>query len=283
MINIIFSIFSGEISMLRNEGDKLTRVIVCSPSIEYFNYKNRVLHNITQPADKNKAIQQHNSLKSILEKSGCEVIDVPELKDHPNSVFTRDACLCTPAGYINLRMGLKTRVGEEIWMSQTLNSLGEPEYASIKEPGTVEGGDIILAGSVVFVGLSKRTNKQGVKQISKLLNTLGYEIRAITVPSPFLHIGGAMSIIGPKKILCCKNVFPHNFFYGFNKIEISFNTFVSGNVICVGNNEIIADISNTEVINKLKHTGIYIHTIDLSEFVKGTGGPSCLIMPVERK
>lgn len=269
--------------MLRNEGDKLSRVIVCSPSIEYFNYKNRVSHNITQSADKNKAIDQHNNLKSMLEKSGCEVIDVPELKSHPNSVFTRDACLCTPAGYIKLRMGLETRVGEEIWMSQILNSIQEPEYATIKEPGTVEGGDIILAGSVAFVGLSKRTNKDGVKQISRLLNALDYEVRTIPVPSPYLHIGGAMSLIGPKKVLCCKNIFPDNFFNGFNKIEVPFNTFVSGNVICVGNNEIIADISNMEVINKLKHNGIYVHTIDLSEFIKGTGGPSCLIMPVERK
>ena len=269
--------------MLKNEGDKLSSVIVCSPSIEYFNYKNRVLHNITQPADKNKAIDQHNNLKSILEKSGCKVIDVPELKDHPNSVFTRDACLCTPAGYIKLRMGLKTRVGEDIWMSQILNSIQEPEYATIKEPGTVEGGDIILAGSVAFVGLSKRTNKEGVKQLSRLLNALGYEVRTIPVPFTYLHIGGAMSVIGPKKVLCCKNVFPDNFFNGFNKIEVPFNTFVSGNVICVGNNEIIADISNMEVVNKLKHTDIYIHTIDLSEFIKGTGGPNCLIMPVERK
>ena len=37
-----------------------------------------------------------------------------------------------------------------------------------------------------------------------------------------------------------------------------------------------------EVIAKLEDAGTTVHTLDLSEFAKGTGGPNCLIMPVER-
>jgi len=37
------------------------------------------------------------------------------------------------------------------------------------------------------------------------------------------------------------------------------------------------------VINRLEANGLIVHHLDLSEFAKGTGGPNCLIMPVERK
>jgi dimethylargininase len=167
-------------------------------------------------------------------------------------------------------------------MAKFLESLGKPNAGRIELPGTVEGGDVILAGSVAFVGQSGRTNKEGVKQISNLLNAMEYEVRSTIVPAPYLHIGGAMSIIGPKLVLSCRGVFPDDFFNGFDKIEVSNNTFVSGNVIYLGDNEIIADISNIETIKELRRAKFTVHIIDLSEFVKGTGGPSCLIMPVER-
>jgi N-dimethylarginine dimethylaminohydrolase len=88
--------------MLISEGDKLSRVVVCTPEAEYFNVSDISAHNITRLADQDNTKQQHNKLKSILQGFGCEVIDIPELPNHPNSVFTRDTSLCTPGGYIIL-------------------------------------------------------------------------------------------------------------------------------------------------------------------------------------
>ena len=268
--------------MLRNEGDRLVRVVVCTPDSEYFKINNLGAHNITQLPDRNRAIQQHDELKSVLSAFGCEVINIPELSGHPNSVFTRDTALCTPHGYIELRMGLDTRRGEEAWMSQVLESLDEPKVGSIQEPGTVEGGDIILAGSVAFVGQSQRTNSEGVKQISNFLRGMGFEVRSISVPPPYLHLGGAMSVVGPDSVLFCRGVFPDDFFRGFHTVEVASELFISGNVICLGEHELIADLSNAGAIRKLERAGFIVHAIDLSEFVKGTGGPTCLILPVSR-
>jgi len=38
--------------MVKNEGDKLTRVVLCSPHTEYFITKDLERHNIQQPANK---------------------------------------------------------------------------------------------------------------------------------------------------------------------------------------------------------------------------------------
>jgi len=81
-------------------------VVICPPIIEYFKVSDRNLHNITQTADLNKALKQHENLRSTITGSGCEVISISELPGHPNSVFTRDTSLVTPEGYVKLKMGL---------------------------------------------------------------------------------------------------------------------------------------------------------------------------------
>ncbi len=269
--------------MVNSEADPLKKAIVCSPNIEYSRVGDLEVHNIGEKADLETARQQHKHLVSILANYGCELVQPAELAGHPNSVFTRDTAVCTPLGYIRLRMGLPSRKGEEEWMAGILDDLGEPVVDRISAPATAEGGDIILAGKVVFIGHSSRTNQEGVRQLTAIFDEMNYEVRTALVPAPYLHIGGAMSVIGNNRVLCCKDVFPVNFFAGFETIEIPAGSFISGNVITLGNNEVIAGSSNTQAILQLEKAGITVYKLDLSEFVKGTGGPSCLVMPLERE
>jgi dimethylargininase len=251
--------------------------------MEYFSVADLDTHNITEIPNADRTKEQFSLLKSIIKESGCEVIDVPELPGHPNSVFTRDISLVTPQGYVKLRMGLESRRGEEAWMARYLDSLGEPSAGEIRAPGTVEGGDIILAGNVAFVGQSKRTNDEGVRQISVLLENMNYDVRIHCMEDHYLHLGGAMSVIGPKRVLCCHGVFPDIFFDGFDSVMVPHRGPSTGNVICLGKNEVIANIAeNAEAIHELEKEGVIVHAIDLSEFRKGAGGPTCLILPVDR-
>jgi len=268
--------------MLRNEGDRLRRVVVCAPRREYFEVENPAAHNIGETADPMKASAQHRKLRAVLRGSGARVVDLRELAGHPNSVFARDAGLVTPDGYIKLRMGLRTRRGEEDWMASALDSLGLPCAGKIEEPGTVEGGDVILAGEVAFVGLSARTNRSGVRQLSRFLMRMGFEIRTLRLPSHQLHIGGVMSTVGPRSVVCCRKVFPRGFFDGFEVVQISCPEASSSNVIGLGNGRVIVEQGCPSTARALQEAGFFVHRVDLSEFVKGRGGPTCLIMPVDR-
>jgi len=269
-------------AMTRNEGERLRQVIVSPPKSEYFRVSDPEAHNIEQVANRANAVEQHRRLCALMQQSGARVISLKELAGHPNSVFTRDSSLVTPEGYIKLRMGLRTRRGEEDWMAAALDSLGVPCAGEIRPPGTVEGGDVILGGEVAFVGESERTNASGVKQLSRLLEVMSYEVRVIILPPPHLHIGGAMSLVGPKTLLCCRGLFPAGFFSGLETILISCSHFGSGNIICLGNREVIVEQKNKVAAEVLRQAGYKVHPLDLSEFVKGRGGPTCLILPVER-
>lgn len=265
-----------------NEGDRLTRVVVCSPGDEYLRVTDTAAHHIGSVADRDETLRQHDALRAALEAFGCEVIELPELAGHPNSVFTRDTAVCTSSGFVKLRMGLATRRGEEGWMADCLAALGERMTGAVTEPGTVEGGDVILAGDIAFVGRSVRTNEAGIRQVAGVLQGEGCEVRSTTVPAPFLHIGGAMSVVTPGCVLACRGVFPEGFFRGFDMLEIECGGFASGNVICLGGGEIIADAANGAAAAALESYGLIVHRLELGEFVKGMGGPTCLILPIER-
>ncbi len=269
--------------MLRNEGDPLKRVIVCTPGQEYFNVTDLAVHNINEIADPDGANQQFEAFKQLLAGRGAEVIDVPELAGHPNSVFTRDVALVGPAGFVKVRMGLESRRGEETWMAELLEGLGERCIGEIEPPGTVEGGDVILAGDVAFVGRSCRSNAAGVEQLSGILQEQGYEVRVADISDDWMHIGGPMSVIGPRRVVCCEDVLPAGFFDGFDVVEVPFRGPSTGNVVCIGLDEVIANAAeNVDTIRILEENGVTVHGIDLSEFRKGAGGPSCLTLPLER-
>lgn len=268
--------------MVNNEGGSLKRVILCTPGDEYFNPGNKEEHNFKDIPDREEAVFQHKRLNREIENYGAKVYNVEELSGHPNSVFTRDASVCTSEGYIRLRMGLPSRRGEEDWLADELNLIGESELGSIKEPGTVEGGDVILAGKVAFVGLSGRSNSSGVNQIKRLLEKTGMKVRIIDVPSPFLHLGGGVSMVDRDKLIYCREIYDKDLFKGYRAIGVPFKNTISGNVINLGEGEVVADKNNLETIEILDKNDIKVISINLDEFIKGGGGPTCLIMPVKR-
>lgn len=268
--------------MVRSEADKLSQVVVCAPEVEYFRVDNLAAHNIESVAIPEEAKAQHQALREIMAQAGAEVINLPELANHPNSVFTRDTALVTPDGFIRLRMGLPSRRGEDEWMAQALINLGLEEVARITSPGTVEGGDVILAGKVAFVGHSLRSNQTGVAQLKLSLKRAGYEVRVIPVPLPHLHLGGMMSLISPEDIICTSDWNPSEHFSGFKVHVLPNKGAISANIICLGEGELVVEASNQEAAALLDQAGFRVHLLNLSEFVKGRGGPTCLILPTER-
>lgn len=269
--------------MLHHEGTRLKRVIVCPPGEDFFNVADLASQGMNAAPDREKTFQQYNTLIETMVQSGADVIEATALAGHPNSVFPRDVAVATPEGYIKMRMGLDARRDEADWMASFLDSLQEPCAGIIEPPGTVEGGDVILAGSVAFVGQSSRTNAEGVRQISEILSRLDYEVRSVEVRNTSLHIGGLMSAIARDRVLCCPDAFPYNFFEGFDTIPISCQGPSHGNVICMAENEVIANVSeNQDGIDILEMHDVKVHALDLSEYRKGGGGPTCLILPLER-
>ncbi len=264
-----------------HDGRELRGVIVSPPEKEYFNVDDLRAHNIRERVDENLTKEQHKKLREIMRRAGAEVIEVKELEGHPNSIFTMDTSLPLGDAFVKLRMGLPTRRGEDEWMAKILEDLGLEMIGEIREPGTAEGGDLIPAYPYFFLGISGRTNMEGAKQLKSILEKYGYDVRLIPVAKMHLHLGGAMTLIGEDRILACKSI-PDEYLKGFEVIRVDCGSFISGNVIYLGKERVIVEKRNQEVKKNLERMGYEVYSLDLSEFVKGSGGPSCLILALER-
>jgi len=267
--------------MVKNEGEQLRRVAICAPRTEYFRVNDLAAHNIREVADPERARRQHDELRALLETRGVKVIDVGECPGHPNSVFTRDMAVGSPAGFIQASLGISTRVGEERWLALALGNLGEACAGVIQPPGTLEGGDVVLAGPIAFVGRTRRTNSEGIRQLEEILRPSGVKVRAIALPDSYLHLDQALGMLGPDTLVYCQGLFDPAMLDGFRTIPLPCHGF-NVNSICLGPGEIIAPATNIPLIAAAQAANARVHALDLSEFAKGTGGPNCLIMPIDR-
>ena len=271
--------------MIRDEGDVLDAVLVCPPGPAYFGTVDLDAQNITAPPDPDPARLQHAALVARMRDFGARVVESAEPEGQANATFTRDPALVTPEGYVALRMGLAARTDEPRWMAALLEAEGLPRFGAIHAPGTVEGGDVFLAGRVALVTRSARTNPEGARQLSALLEDQGYEVRVTDLPEPYLHLGSVLSVIAPGRVLVLSGALTPRFLDGFDVLEIPRpRTRATGaNLLCLGPNEVVANEGDGDTpIRILEENGVRVHRLDLSEFRKGNGGPTCLALPLKR-
>ncbi|HZD03433.1 MAG TPA: arginine deiminase family protein [Longimicrobiales bacterium] len=268
-----------------NEGDRLRHAVVCAPGPAYSAVTDLEAHNLAEAPDAARSAVQHAALVRVMEEAGARVTILDEPDDEPNAVFVRDAALVTSAGRVRVRMGLPARRREPAWLGAALATMDLPPAGLIEAPGTLEGGDLILAGDVAFVGRSSRTNQEGIRQLTALLRPLGCEVRVAEVRGGHLHLGGVMSAIGPRRVVAVAGAVDPLILQGFEVVELPQRPGAppGANVLCLGPDEVVANVSDgLDPVEVLEAHGVRVHRLDLSEFRKGSGGPTCLVLPVER-
>ena len=70
----------------------------------------------------------------------------------------------------------------------------------LREPATLEGGDVMRIGRTLYVGVSHRTNRAGIEQLADEVAPLGYSIEPVAVRGA-LHLKTACCPLGDGAIL----------------------------------------------------------------------------------
>jgi N-dimethylarginine dimethylaminohydrolase len=79
-------------------------------------------------------------------------------------------------------------------------------------------------------------------------------------------------VLGPKQLLYCQELISKKDIDSFEGIGISCGGDTTANIICLGDNELIVNRSNSIVIECLEAEKYVVHNLDLGEFAKGMGG-----------
>jgi dimethylargininase len=251
-------------------------------------------HGFLHPVDLTLAQRQHAGLVAVLEGLGVTVHALEVPTPSPDLVYTFDTAMVTRRGAIVLRSGKPTRLGEERLVEAWLRGAGVPILGQLEEPGTVDGGDCMwLRSDLLCVGRSLRTNDAGIAQLRALLPDA--EVRAFDVPyaggpDECLHLLSVISPVGDDAAVVYLPLLPAGLFrllteMGTRLVPVPDAEFASlgCNVLAVRPGVVVAAAGNDGTRRSLEAIGCEVHVFEASEIgVNGSGGPTCLTLPVRR-
>jgi dimethylargininase len=222
-----------------------------------------------------KALLQHDMYIAALKQCGLNVISLPADEDYPDSCFVEDTAVVTPRGAIITNPGAPSRRGEIESIKTELAPLFPADGIEyIRSPGTLEGGDVMMAGDHFFVGRSGRTNAEGIRQFMDILKKWGFTGSEVPLEK-VLHLKTGVNYLENNTVLTAGEFTGKPDFASFRRLAVKETEAYGANCIWVNGTVIMAQgyPETTELVRK---AGYPVLLVDTSEFRKLDGGLSCL-------
>ena len=238
-----------------------------------------------------KAQDQHDALAETYQNAGVDVD--PEPPASPNQMFLADLLFSTPEGIIMARPASTVRAGEERWAARRVADLGIPIIRSVGGTGTFEGADAMwIRPDIAIVGRGLRTNEEGQRQVTKVLENMGATVANVDMPVGTMHLMGMLRFLDKDLAIG----WPLRLVYaGADALASSGYEIVylpdseealahSGfNFVTISPREIVMPAGNPNLQLFLENLHIKCHTVDVSELCKAAGAIGCLTGVLHRE
>lgn len=224
-----------------------------------------------QPIDIAKAIAQHRAYRDCLAKLGIRILSLPAEPDLPDAVFVEDPAVVVDEVAIISNMGAPSRRPEATSLADALSRYRPLKF--LTEPATLDGGDVLRIGRSVFVGLSGRTNRESIDQLSNLLGPYGYQVKPVEVRG-CLHLKSACSHIGNDTVLVNRFWIDVEPLAGYELLDVPAEESAAANALLL-NDVVIMPASFPKTRALLEKRGFRVRTIDVSELQKAEAGVTC--------
>ncbi len=221
------------------------------------------------------ALKQHVAYIEALRACQVQVHVLEADEAYPDACFVEDTAVLAENIAVITRPGALTRRGEEQRLADALRAFYPPDQtAYIISPGTLEGGDVMRVGDRFYVGLSERTNREGLDQFAAHLKARGYTVQAIPLQN-VLHLKTGLAYLEDNLLLAAGEFIDHPAFAAFEKIRIPFAEAYAANCIWV-NGVVLVPAGYPKTLAAIQSAGRPTLEVDTSEFRKLDGGLSCL-------
>ena len=228
------------------------------------------------PPDLAKAKEQHEAYCRALERCGVEVIRLEAEARFPDSTFVEDVAILTPRNAILARPGAPSRLGEVATIRDEL-ARHFTSVRAIEVPGTLDGGDICEAGEQVFIGVSRRTNEEGARQLAEILREEGFTPVPVDIRDSrrLLHLKSGIACLDAGVLALVPELAARPEFDGFQVVPVDPEEGYAANCVRV-NDRILVSGGFPRFLAALRERGDETIALDVSEFRKMDGGLSCI-------
>lgn len=230
--------------------------------------------------DSSKASRQHLEYERALEEAGLSIERLPELPEDPDAVFVEDTALLLGEHAVITRPGAESRVGETGSTASGLS--GEFQLHRI-ETGFLDGGDVLRIGRILYVGLSSRTNAEGIGSLSGIVDPLGYQVVKAELRD-CLHLKTGATLAGedgsgtPVLVYNERSVDPHQF-EGAEPLAVEEPAAAN----CLrAKDRLILPLGNPRTADRLRKRGFHVVEVDVSELQKAEAGVTCMSLIDDR-
>lgn len=259
-------------------------------SFENFNY-------IGCP-DYEKVLREFETFEKVIKEHVDQVFYLPQHgQTGLDSIYTHDTAKITKNGAIYFNMGKDLRRSEAEATRAYLESIGIPTLGFIEGDAKMEGGDVVwLDDRTVAIARGYRTNDEGIRQFKELVKDFVDEVIEVPLPhadgeSECLHLMSIISMVDENLAVVYSKYMPVFFrryllARGIELIEVNDKEYdyLGSNVLALAPRTCLLLKGNPDVKEKLIGAGATVYEYeghDLS--YRGTGGPTCLTMPLHRE
>lgn len=228
-------------------------------------------HLARSPIDVVVARHQHRAYEALLASLGCEVRRVAPAPEHPDAVFIEDTAVVLDEVAVITHPGAAARRDEVAAVADALAPLRP--LARIASPATLDGGDVLVIGRVVYVGETGRTNAEGIAQMRALLAPLGYAVQGLPVTG-CLHLKSAVTAVDDTTVLLNPAWVDAAAFRAYRVLAVDEHEPMAANVLRVGD-ALVYGASYPHTRERLHAAGFRPHTVDASELAKAEGAVTC--------
>lgn len=224
-----------------------------------------------QPIDLERARAQHRAYEQLLERLGAHVISLPSEIAMPDSMFVEDPAIVLDELAVIFPLGAESRRQEAASLAAALSRFRK--LARVVLPGTLEGGDVLHIGRKLYVGLTKRSNAEGIRQLAAILAPYDYEVVTVSVTG-CLHLKSAVTYLGRKTLLANLTWFDTAPLSSFQCIDVHPAEPHAANALALGET-IIFPASFPRTRARLEAAGFSVTSLDISELQKAESGLTC--------
>jgi N-dimethylarginine dimethylaminohydrolase len=274
---------------------RLLRVLVNRPGERYGAAHETEGAFYAEPVDLARAQDQHDALVTLLEDAGAQVERLGR-ESGPDSIYTYDPALVCDGGAILLRSGKPIRQPEAPVLGEWFEANGIPVLTRLEAPALADGGDLLwLDSHTLVIGRGFRTNDAGARALARALEPYVDAVHVVDLPIDrgrdfCLHTLSVISMLDRDLAVVSLPLMPVHLYSllrerGVELVEIDPAEWdsLAPNVLALGPRDVIMLAGNPRTAERLRKAGCRVQEIEGSDVaIKGSGGPTCLTLPLQR-
>ena len=132
---------------------------------------------------------------------------------------------------------------------------------------------MLIVDHDIYIGISGRTNAEGVRQARSAFGPLGYTVTGVPVTG-CLHLKSAVSLVAPGRLLINRSWVDAAAFGDRSFIDVAPTEPMAANALLVGDT-VVYPAAFEETLGRLMDAGIQTEAVDVTELAKAEAGVTC--------